>query len=1048
MAPQKKKKQSSNKKKNKGGGGGARNNPSSSSSCAASPAVAQGNENNHNNHINLASSTSSWNSSPKAQQQGANKHVKNDSTTASSSYNNGGIYQTYKQATMEFRNGLSLLLPNAKLESVQDLQRASDHILNSCIVIWEHVVSQTLSPNDVAAATASETETERLILLPELKVPPRPLMESLNTSIANRENVMNRFLANHQGDEGHRHMLSTLKYCRKVLKLSRMIAKDIRSALWAREKTCTSHTDDAATSSQEPTSGNDDDDVMDMIGGRFNALLLEEELEDKDDDDDEEEEKGGEQAIDLQKRMEERNFRVEAPEPASRDYSIDELIHADDRFQCMAFLTTMDSLMCVVDSHYQNLKDYLRGAPSMSLHSSDTNLQLFLECAVAANMSMECVETAFSCLSLDHGHIRNFYDVLAIVFGFETIAEIGNLLSCHNNNDTSAKVDARSRVRPHYVKQFVGDIMEASFHNRPHELLDPVVAKYLSLLGIRNNKSLCSQIHQIAKVFQFGVMTEILFRYEELGSGGWINLIRSSGLSSHSWLASSCQYIGKGRCILNTQALLQRIFDCCKDFSVKLLPARNNFFGSVWDENGNPARQIRGDMDQFVAQELIPDLVAICCGPRCMLDFVPTGKELMPLLNMLRRHIQKGPKEAMPIGITFGVHAILTSILVLQGNHDVQNLCSGAKESYEKLFAQLEEASAMEYPIHPAFRTNVDRFKSMAYLPRPIKHAATPTSEMNALWNPVVGGGFLLFGINICSIYLGSACVDAFGQLRLVMHLYHALRERNLVGEIDMLRGLEAAFPFQSCKALWVAGRPERGSFVKHFWLAWGCSMKEAARMQEQALQRSRLKQSHFEKETRPRPHKMVRDLNEILPEQMSASYRILVNHDFSQAEKNVIDYTIEDIKDKAKALKESKYINCLVRINQARDAMDDDETDIIPVNFPLVGAKLNAFCEELSAHLGWALWIAHEVQRCPDSVRNDRTLGGSRATAFTTCDENMNRQALAHCWATLLAELDYDNDGEESSLNGEFSTSRKAAAFMTEYFANITRDQYTFLVY
>jgi hypothetical protein len=58
---------------------------------------------------------------------------------------------------------------------------------------------------------------------------------------------------------------------------------------------------------------------------------------------------------------------------------------------------------------------------------------------------------------------------------------------------------------------------------------------------------------------------------------------------------------------------------------------------------------------------------------------------------------------------------------------------------------------------------------------------------MHAFWNPVMAGSYLLFGTYLCSIGLGAATVDAFGQLRFVLHLYNALRARKLVDELELL---------------------------------------------------------------------------------------------------------------------------------------------------------------------------------------------------------------------------------------------------------------------
>jgi hypothetical protein len=162
---------------------------------------------------------------------------------------------------------------------------------------------------------------------------------------------------------------------------------------------------------------------------------------------------------------------------------------------------------------------------------------------------------------------------------------------------------------------------------------------------------------------------------------------------------------------------------------------------------------------------------------------------------------------------------------------------------------------------------------------------------------------------------------------------------------------------------------------------------------------------------------------------------------DFSNAAD--ADYSIANATDEGKKkLKENNaFAGCLVRINQMRDAMDEDEDDVIPVNFPLVGDILNGFCEELSKELGWSTLINHLVVTCPDEVRMSTTVGGDRRKeGFHRTDGNLGRQALAHFWAVTLGEM--DNLPDE-----RLNLSSKAAGFMERYF-QIDNDCYTFLLY
>ena len=59
--------------------------------------------------------------------------------------------------------------------------------------------------------------------------------------------------------------------------------------------------------------------------------------------------------------------------------------------------------------------------------------------------------------------------------------------------------------------------------------------------------------------------------------------------------------------------------------------ANGGFFGKVWNERSYPAKRIRGDMDELLAAEILPELIALCkVAP---IDKLPNRKELLPLLD-------------------------------------------------------------------------------------------------------------------------------------------------------------------------------------------------------------------------------------------------------------------------------------------------------------------------------------------------------------------------------------------------------------------------------
>jgi hypothetical protein len=83
----------------------------------------------------------------------------------------------------------------------------------------------------------------------------------------------------------------------------------------------------------------------------------------------------------------------------------------------------------------------------------------------------------------------------------------------------------------------------------------------------------------------------------------------------------------------------------------------------------------------------------------------------------------------------------------------------------------------------------------------------------------------------LCLIGLGTATVDTLGQLRFTLHLYNALKQLKPSSEEDVpfLKKIDQLY--SKTKAVWVGGRPEKGTYAKHFYLLWGFSIASATRL-------------------------------------------------------------------------------------------------------------------------------------------------------------------------------------------------------------------------
>jgi hypothetical protein len=94
------------------------------------------------------------------------------------------------------------------------------------------------------------------------------------------------------------------------------------------------------------------------------------------------------------------------------------------------------------------------------------------------------------------------------------------------------------------------------------------------------------------------------------------------------------------------------------------------------------------------------------------------------------------------------------------------------------------------------------------------------------------------------------------------------------------------------------------------------------------------------------------RKLNEILPEEFSASYKRLVKQDFTDTT-DIAGYLVTNAQDVSQENKEQLEVltSLLTQINMTRDSMDEDE-DILQMNLSVVGSILLEFTNALSEHM------------------------------------------------------------------------------------------------
>lgn len=762
----------------------------------------------------------------------------------------GGHYQQYKKATQAVWDGIRSLVPqDFNLKSVNDLARASNYILDASLELsWWAADASSGGGN---ASDSSDTESIYLILdnmnendqaifvqkLHGILIPSH-LLVNLEASIKLRTLVMDKYTFVGKDDGGHTHLIKILKYCSKVLRAcrrkTRIFRKLYQKIKWRKIKNRASCTTNSENGGEDDGTASDvhvdSNSIPDPLANRFAAFM---DLQNNDGDDDDDEQDGMEAETEEEKQelVDIINKRKEGIETAPVDkdtdiYTIaDDLIKGDDRMQACAFLHTMEELMALIAAHYRMLKRNVR-----TQDCSDP--QMLMECAMVANTCMHSVQRVEASLALDYPHLSSFYNVLAVVFLPLAIEQIDRIIP-------SAAKEKYDRTK---VIEFVGSIVETCFHNkgvleRYHKLVRDFSRKTGAPLG---------DVEKWSKVAKTLTDLEIQSATEaNHEQNRWVRELmrQEGGRVSHQWLSKDHPYIGGKRNLLNTQRWLQTIAHI-SDNETKLIPT-GGFFGQMWDESHNLASSFQGDLDELFCGSILPELFEWCKtrnvgGGTLLLDAIsPYTPETLPILDMLKKFLKKKNTPA-PASLAFGMHAILTSVIELQGDGDVARHAENTEQSWNTMFDQLAQQVNTDNPTpnHDSFFINVKRFGKLRVLPSPVGEHCSSRSARHAFFNPLMAGSYLLFANYVMSIGLGSCTADSIGQLRYVLHLYNAFKQSDLVEDLPLVNEVDGVF--KNTKAVWVfdGDHPIQGEFCKRFLLAWGYAPKAAMKLMK-AMEKS-----------------------------------------------------------------------------------------------------------------------------------------------------------------------------------------------------------------
>ena len=259
-----------------------------------------------------------------------------------------------------------------------------------------------------------------------------------------------------------------------------------------------------------------------------------------------------------------------------------------------------------------------------------------------------------------------------------------------------------------------------------------------------------------------------------------------------------------------------------------------------------------------------------------------------------------------------------------------------------------------------------------------------------ALWNPLTAGMSVLYTMFVANLDGGSATIDDYAQLRIVLHLHNGLKKVNAPADFWVLDQLDEMF--KKSPAVWDGRKPEQGELVYQWWRLYGVRSDVA----RQKANEAKLRQGGNLVDMQCTPNRS-RELKPIEPEDMFKSFRRVCLHDFT----GLVDrYHTTEQRERATRGKSNRTVyEHAVRSNDTLDTMDD-ELGLLGLNLVAISGLLNQFVESMSKAMGWNDKIAELMRTMPpDALRGD---------SWETSRDNFRRFAIVNMFVyDILGALD-----------------------------------------
>ena len=843
----------------------------------------------------------------------------------------------WKEVLAASSNKSSNSYPSLYVKYKQATSKFFNYMMDQCPA---SVRGETKSVNSLIKAAEWMQETEHVLT-------GRSIMRNLEVAIRNRHRVSQSVFGG--GDAGHQHVFSVLVYCWSILKDLPVAARTPRV------------TDPTGIRQEEMNTFEWRSPQAET--NRYEALMEDEDEDEDDSFEDMDENNGRDENIFP-------SMGVSRPEMKEEPLTLQDLMTSDDRNDAILFLLTLDELMESISVQYQcivrNFHDYNNvGAPDSAI------MEKMLEAAVATNMAIQQVQQYEMDLQTQHPHFTTPYRLLATLVLPDITRSITSIMREH----------AAKTCKERDVSSYLGDCIECYIRNPtdPHNKQDTIVQDFCRQWEV--NSTGTKELEEIFKGLKMVTRLEVPVASEEHDNRRFYSLLQAAGSNSQprAWIQNMPR-IGGDRAIHHTLRLLQSFGQVIESTpnNKGIAAARPGFFGSPW--HPGRARKLR-DLDELLMTKILPQWVAMCRHGILQRD-LPRQDELCPLFVLIREYVRE-PEKSVSWSVSFAIHSLLTAILETDTIAD--KLLSVNRNVFDNYFANV----TWSHDIAKQEPDNVDgsTWQKNMVMTLFMENLGLPVFGEWTLWNPLCGGTIFSYLTYFSNLEGGCALVDCHAQLRIVLHLFHALLVRGILhrGEIPLLDLIYDGF--QKSKGVWEGGLPRKGEFVQRFWICFGASSTFAKEMSEQAQTGIRLGRS---KPTRKQEQRaMNRKMTPIEPSHISKSYRRICKRDFH----GVVDkYHTPEQRSRTKGTEQ--YLHA-VRTNDTLDALEEEQR-LLSLNLPVAGVLLEQFVCSLGRILQW----------------DDILKGGMQDIRKSQDMVNFKRQGFVHLFAQyLLGALDFADD-------------------------------------